>query len=118
MRFLGIIIVLIILGLLLEKTINKLFGVEKKKISETPGKKIDRWGRGIILAIFLCGLPFVIEAEVYVIKWFWISYFIILMGFQLILEWKYLRTSNQYVATLIFLLVGLVIIYNIEYFVG
>lgn len=36
----------------LEVGINKLLGVEKKRISETPGRKIDAWGRGIILVIF------------------------------------------------------------------
>ena len=114
LKFFVFLVVLVILGLL-EKPINKLLGVEKKKISETPGKKVDRWGRGIILAVFLCALPFVIDADVYVMKWFLIFYFIILFGFQLVLEWKYLRTSKQYVTTFIFLLFGVIIMYNIEY---
>ena len=53
-RALALISVLFILGVLLEKGINKLLGVEKKKVSETSGKKVDRWGRGIILILFLC----------------------------------------------------------------
>lgn len=114
LKFFVFLVVLVILGLL-EKPSNKLLGVEKKKISETPGKKVDRWGRGIILAVFLCALPFVIDADVYVMKWFLIFYFIILFGFQLVLEWKYLRTSKQYVTTFIFLLFGVITMYNIEY---
>ena len=64
LKFLVFFIVLIILVLLLEKGINKLLGVEKKKISETSGKKVDRWGRGIILILFLCTLPFFIYERI------------------------------------------------------
>ncbi|RWR04835.1 DUF4181 domain-containing protein [Siminovitchia fortis] len=117
MRVLGLILILLILGFLLEQIINKLLGVKKKKVSETPGRKIDRWGRGILVVVFLCGFSFVIEADRSVIKWFWISYLIILLGFQAILEWKYLKDSNQYVTTFIFLLLGVALIYNMEYFI-
>ena len=56
----------------LEKILNRLLGVEKKKISETPGKNVDRWGRGIILIFFLSTLPFFIMGYVPLIKWYWI----------------------------------------------
>ncbi|TWD87891.1 uncharacterized protein DUF4181 [Neobacillus bataviensis] len=95
MEFLVFIIVLIILQFLLEKIINKLLGVEKKKISETPGKNVYRWGRGIILVFFLCTLPFVITKDTSVMKWYWIFYLILLLGFQSILGWKYLKNSKQ-----------------------
>ena len=110
-------IIFIIFILLLEKMLNKLLGVEKKKISETNGKSFERWGRGIILVIFLCTLPFVITMDSNVMKWYWILYFVLLLGFQSILEWKYLKNSKQYVTTLIFLFLGTIIIYNIEYFI-
>ena len=110
-------IILIILILFLEKIINKLVGVEKKKISETSGKNVDRWGRGIILVIFLCTLPFVITKDTNVIKWYWILYFVLILGFQSILEWKYFKNSKQYVTTLIFLMLGIIFFYNIEYFI-
>ncbi|MEK5068719.1 DUF4181 domain-containing protein [Sporosarcina sp. FSL K6-1508] len=110
------IIVLVILVILLEKILNKLLGVEKKKISETSGKKVDQWGRGIILVLFLCTLPFVITKDINVMKWYWILYIILLLGFQSILEWKYLKNSKQHVTTLIFLMLGVIIMYNVEYF--
>jgi dipeptide/tripeptide permease len=111
-----LIIVFAILVFLLDKILNKLLGIEKKKISETSGRKIDRWGRGIILVIFLCTLPFVITQDTNVIKWYWILYVILVMGFQSILEWKYLKDSKQHVTTLIFLMLSVIILYNIEYF--
>jgi hypothetical protein len=42
LKFLVFFIVLIIFVLLLEKVLSRLLGVEKKKVSETPGKKVDR----------------------------------------------------------------------------
>lgn len=116
MEFLVLIIVLLILGFLLEKIINKLLGVEEKKISQTSGKNVDRWGRGIILVIFLCTLPFIITKDTNVMKWYWILHLILLLGFQSILEWKYLKNSKQYVTTLILLMLSVIIMYNIEYF--
>lgn len=91
--------------------------MEKKKISETSGKRIDRWGRGIILLIFLFTLPFVIFGDsTNIIKWYWIVYITLLMGFQAFLEWKYLENSKQYVTTIIFIILSVIIMYNIEYF--
>ena len=117
MRFLVFFIILVILGFLLEKIIYKLLRVEKKKISETSGKNVDRWGRGLILVIFLCTLPFVVAQDTTnVLKWYWILYITILLGLQAILEWKYLKNSKQYVATLIFILLSVTLMYNIEYF--
>ncbi len=116
MKFLVFIIGLFILFILLEKIINKLLKVEKKKISETSGKKVDQWGRGIILVIFLCTLPYFITKDNDVLKWYWILFSTTSMGFQTILEWKYLKNSRQYVTTLIFLIVTFIVMLNIEYF--
>ena len=111
-----LIIVFAISMYLLEKIINKLHGVEKKKISETSGKNVDRCGRGIIMVIFLCALPFVVTQDINVIKWYWILHFILTFGIQFILEWRYLKDSKQHVTTLIFLMLSVMIMYNIEYF--
>lgn len=117
MGILAFLFVSLILVFLLEKIINKLLGIKhKEKISETAGKNVDRWGRGIILVIFLCSLPFFIEQEASVMKWYYILFFISLWGFQSILEWKYLKNSKQYVSTLIFLVLVVVFFYNIENF--
>ena len=117
MRFLISIIVLVILVFLSEKAINKLFGIDKEvKLSETSGKNIDRWGRGIILLIFLCSLPFFITKEASVMKWYYMLLWILTFGFQSILEWIYLKNSKQYISTLIFLVFIVIFIYNIEHF--
>ncbi|OCA90327.1 hypothetical protein A8F95_21240 [Bacillus wudalianchiensis] len=106
----------LLLFIALEKLINKLLGVEKKKISTTSGKNIDRRGRIILAVIFLCTLPFVITKGINSNKWYWIVYLILLLGFQAILEWKHLN-SKQYVSTLIFLILGVMLIFFIAYLI-
>ena len=108
LKLLVFFIILLVFVLLLEKILNRLLGVEKKRISETPGKNVDRWGRGIILIFFLCTIPFYVMADTSFIKWYWMLYMIILLGFQSILEWKYLKNSKQYITTLIFLILTII----------
>lgn len=96
----------------LEVGINKLLGVEKKRISETPGRKIDAWGRGIILVIFLTTLFFSNKQNIdlFEMKWFWLGYFILLYGFQVFVEWKYIKNSKQYLASFIMLISSVVLL--------
>ncbi|WP_455717758.1 DUF4181 domain-containing protein [Anaerosporobacter sp.] len=111
-------IIFIILVLLLEKIMDKLLGVKVKgKISETSGKNINRWGRAIILVIFLCCIPFGINEDGSLSKWYFMLSGTSFLGFQAILEWKYLKDSKQYISTLIFMIIFVVLIYNIEKFI-
>ena len=116
--FLVLILFFILLALwLTDKLINRLLGIKKKgQIADTPGKYIDRWGRGIILVTFLISLLFLVskDANASVFKWFWTLYLVVIMGFQTLLEWKYLKDSKQYISTLIYLMLFLVFLYNIE----
>ena len=101
-RLLTILIILFLVVFLVEKIIDKFFGLKRKKISETPGKSIDRWGRTIILFIFLLSNSFGFTKEPDAIpKWSWVPFLTALMGFQAILEWKYLKESKQYISTFI-----------------
>lgn len=109
--------VLITLGLVAEKRINRLIRVEKKKLSETSAKHIDRWGKGIILVIALTTLPFILKMDIKNMKWYWIGYFMVSLGFQSFLERMYLKESKQYITTLIFLILAIIGIYFIDYFI-
>ncbi|MER2007271.1 MAG: DUF4181 domain-containing protein, partial [Psychrobacillus sp.] len=72
-------------------------------------------GRCIILFIFLFTLPFmVIGDSTNFVKWYWIIYLTVLMGFQAFLQWKYLKNSKQYVSTIIFMILTVIIIFNID----
>ena len=105
-------IFIVISILLLEKIINKLLGVEKKKISETAGKKADLWGRRVIFVIILCNLPF-IESGTDFAKWYMGFYIVLLFGLEAILEWKYIKNSKQYLTTIIILLYILFFLYTV-----
>lgn len=86
----------------LEFVLKKWLKIEKVKISETEGKNINRWGRGIILVVALVMLPFVISASFWQMLWFWIIYYSVLSFFDAFLQWKYARESKEYIMTLIF----------------
>ncbi len=98
MRLLVILIILFFVTLLIEKTIDKLLGVKRKNIAKTNGKKVDQWGRGIIACIYLV---YIFSREIVSIEWHFILFLFTLMGYQAILEWKYLRGSKQYLSTLL-----------------
>ena len=113
--FLVVFFLIFIGALFINNYLTKWLGVEKKEsLSETPGKNLDRWGRGIILLIFICAFPLVLEYE-NVLQWYWIFFFNVLIGFQSFLEWKYLKPSKQYVITLTYLVFGLVMVFGINY---
>lgn len=86
----------------LEFVLKKWLKVKKVKISETEGKNINRWGRGIILVAALVMLPFVISMSFWQMLWFWIIYYSVLSLFDAFLQWKYARESKEYIMTLIF----------------
>ncbi|MFJ7744693.1 DUF4181 domain-containing protein [Peribacillus sp. NPDC097295] len=114
--FLVVFFLIFIVALFINKYLTKWLGVEKKEsISETPGKNMDRWGRGIILCIFLCALPMVLEYE-NILKWYWVLFLNVLIGFQSVLEWKYLKPSKQYLITLTYLIFALVMVFGMNYF--
>ncbi|MFS0824655.1 DUF4181 domain-containing protein [Bacillus sp. 1P02SD] len=118
MGLLVFIIILFILFFLLEKIANKLLGVKRQKISETPGKKIDLWGRVITTVILICiGIPYLVINNNILWKWYFILLLIFTIGFQVMLEWKYIKNSRQYISTLIILIIGLIFIFNIEFFI-
>lgn len=116
MGFLGAIIVFVIFMFFVGKITNKLLGVEKRQISETPGENVNRWGSRIILVILLCTTPFVNMNDPNDVRWYLGLNSVLSLGFQAFLEWKYIKNSKQYVATIIFLLFFFVIILNVEYF--
>ena len=50
-------------------------------------------------------------------KWYFILLLLCTIGFQAILEWKYIKNSKQYASTLIILIVSLILLFNIDFFI-
>ena len=117
----GLLIFIIILSILFfffEKVVNKLLGVKRQKVSDTPGRKVDRWGRGITVVIFFCiAIPYFMINSHVPWKWYFILLLLFTIGFQAILEWKYIKNSKQYASTLIILIVSLILMFNIDFFI-
>ncbi len=115
MNLLVIIVVFTILLLwpLLADFIHQLLGVKEKKISETPAKNIDRWRKGIVFVTVFITFP--VAIDVIDFKWYMIFILILSMGSESIVEWKYLKPSKQYITTLIFMVIGILLIYSVDY---
>lgn len=110
-------IVLIIMLALIEKIVNKMLGIQREKLSETPGRNIDRWGRSILLISYLITLWFVIANDSDVtMKLYSMTYLTLFLGFQVIMEFIYIKDSKQYISTTILLIFGLIALYNIDSF--
>ncbi|SFL98784.1 protein of unknown function [Gracilibacillus orientalis] len=92
--------------------VSKLIvGKNKKKISETAGENIQIWGLLIIGIIGICSVFFFLDIfNNNVMKWFWLFFLILTLGFQSFLEWKFLKDSKEYVVSLIVLMLGLIYI--------
>ena len=98
----AVLIVLVIVVISIEYQVDKFLGVKRREISETPGKIVQRWGTTIIVVIFIFSYfsPTIQESDV-LLNNHWFVLIVTLMGFQVILEWKYLKGSKQYIPTLI-----------------
>lgn len=105
-----IIILLFLLVFLLEKGIEKFLGIKRKPLSKTPGKRVDQWGRTIIVVIFICFIPF-ISSYLYLIL-----FFTVLFSFQTFMEWKFMKESKQYISSLISSIIIIMILIFSLYF--
>lgn len=114
MDFFVFILVLSIIAVLLNWIITKATGVKRQSLSDTAGKRVDSWRRGIILVILLFTLIPLLTNEASDLKMFWMIYLVILLGSEAFLEWKYLQNSKQYLSTLVFLVLGIILIYKME----
>ena len=123
MEFILFMCVLFFMVFLLEKITDRLLGVKKRvHVSETPGKSLYWWGRVILFVICIFSLLFIyaapIENYVKLMNWYWMFYFVMLLGLDAFLEWKYIKNSKQYLSSLIGLLYFIILLYNLEFFMG
>ncbi|PSL36242.1 uncharacterized protein DUF4181 [Planomicrobium soli] len=113
-----IMLILIALGLfLLEKLIRKRMNIKKVELRDTPAKSIDFWGRGVILVLALCTIPFSAGAEdMERLLWFFVVYLLAINLFQAYLQWKYVKETKEYVVTLVTFPIGIAAFLSILFF--
>lgn len=78
------------------------------------GKDVSLWGKFILVCIGIIAYIVIVvidglESEA--MKWFWMSFVVIALGFQSFIDWKYLKSSKQYIASLIVLVLGVTLVY-------
>ena len=114
-----ILILLAFLGIfmfLFEWLFKKTFGIQSKSISDTTAKKINLFGRIIIVLVFIVFLlPMGIDPNATEFKWYWLALFIAQWGFQGWLEWMYLRETKQHIISIVYLILSVVFVLNIEH---
>ncbi|WP_421378480.1 DUF4181 domain-containing protein [Bacillus salacetis] len=105
MKFISFIVITAVVFWLIERLLTMWLGKDKRKISDTDGKLLDRWGRGVILLIALVMLNKVQQMpdSRQAMNIYWMSFAILILGFQSYMQWKFLKGSKEYLKTLIFL---------------
>ncbi|RCX21440.1 uncharacterized protein DUF4181 [Fontibacillus phaseoli] len=90
-----------------------IVGLDKRELPEE-GKEVNIWGK-IILAlvgiIVFIVIAFAVGMDSLAMKWFWMLFVILTVGFQSFIDWKYQRESRQYIVSLIVLVLGIVLVY-------
>ncbi|ALX49732.1 MULTISPECIES: DUF4181 domain-containing protein [Lentibacillus] len=88
-----------------------IVGNKKRKISDKFGKNIQIVGLVIFGVIGISCILFVLDiSNNDVMKWFWLFFLTITLGFQSFLEWKFLRETREYMVSLVVLMIGLIYI--------
>ena len=79
---------------------------EKINISETDGYRFYIWG-GIILCLISMLILFQLDfTDLSRMRWFWLIFLIIALGFNGFIQWKYMRESKEHIISLVSLVIG------------
>lgn len=114
MVFITTVIGLLILLFVVEKGFNCLLSVDKKRISETTGKRVDRFGQMVLFVILLVVLWLMTDRSDTQRLFYFTSYLAILFGYQAIMEWIFIKNSRQYMSTAILFIIALMLMLNVE----
>ncbi|WP_077357104.1 DUF4181 domain-containing protein [Virgibacillus halodenitrificans] len=80
----------------------------KRKAFETDGKYIQICG---LIGIGLLGVLGILVLDISnnnTMKWFWLGFTTVAIGFQALLEWWFLKETKQYIISLFVLILGLI----------
>lgn len=80
------------------------------KMSDTDGVKLYYAGGIIIPAIAITAILTIDITDNDSMKWLWLIIIVIGFGYNSFLYWKYIRESNEHIASLVTLIVGVVYI--------
>lgn len=82
---------------------------KSEKISDTDGWRMYWWIKGSLVVIALCCYFFVLDLTDYILlKRFLFVTFILALGFDAFMDWKYMKGSKEYLISLLLLAVGII----------
>lgn len=116
MKLFVTVIGLVILLIVVDKITNTIFSIEKKKVSESAGKHIDRWGRWILAAIVVIILWFPTDNSDMQRMFSILITLAFLCGYYAVMEFFFVRESRQYITTTVLLLTILICMYMLHQF--
>lgn len=112
-----LIILIVILFFGSEMLIRKLFNIKRVKLADAGARKTSRWGRTLLLIVFLCMIPFAASGDnarnVVYLLFFYNSAMMLLEGY---LQWKYIKESKEHIVTFSTFLISIPIWIVILYF--
>ncbi|TWT06538.1 DUF4181 domain-containing protein [Planococcus sp. CPCC 101016] len=81
--------------------LRKRFGIDQEEQAGVPVKRFERWNGAVMTIVIITAAIFLVGSlEVFFFSVFWI--FFIGSGVQIYLEWKYLRGSRKYQASIVY----------------
>jgi len=104
-NFIATVIGLVILLIVVEKVSNKMLSVEKIRLSETPGKRINRGGQFVLFVIFLILLWFMTDVSDSLRMYYFLINLVLIYGYQSVMEFIFIKNSKQYLSTTILLII-------------
>jgi hypothetical protein len=97
-------ILFIIFNIIVEKVAKKILRIEKKMDVGQSAKKVDRWGKTLLLIPLLITLIYMHYNNILGNLWFGILFIVVIFGYQSIIEWKFLKNSKQYLLTIVLII--------------
>lgn len=105
--FAGTIVGFFMVMFVVDRFLTQILRIKKRRVSETAGKKIEQWGNGIIVLVYLVTLWLVPDQSDGLRIIHLLGSLALLLGFKASLEFIYLKVSRQYILTAILLLINL-----------
>lgn len=103
---------LVIIQFILRK---KIINQEADRMSETSGKHVSRWGNIILVVMGVLFFIYLDLPDLNLKKLYWLGLLVVVLSFNFLIEWKYIRESREHIVTLITLVFSLIYSIVIEF---
>ncbi|WP_142826718.1 hypothetical protein [Planococcus soli] len=81
--------------------LKKRFGIDEEERAGVPVKRFERWNGWVMLAAII--VLYIVFIDSLAVFFFWLlSVFLLVCAAQIYLEWKYLKGSRKYQASIVY----------------